>query len=122
MAKNLPDAGMDAALTWYTDADKMVLCSAQPTTYAEANATFALADVAPTFDAIANGDTSGRKRRSQAKTAVDVDSTGTGTHVALVKTGDSTLRAVTTCSSVSVDAAGTVDIGAWDIEVADVTP
>ncbi len=122
MAKNLPDAGMDAALTWYTDADKMVLCSAQPTTYTEANATFALADVAPTFDAIANGDTSGRKRRSQAKTGVDVDSTGTGTHVALVKTGDTTLRAVTTCPSVSVDAAGTVDIGAWDIEVADVTP
>jgi hypothetical protein len=29
---------------------------------------------------------------------------------------------VTTCTSVAVDAAGTVDIGAWDIEVADVTP
>lgn len=122
MAKFLPDAGMDAALTYYTDADKMTLCSAQPTTYTEGNATYALADVAPTFDAIANGDTSGRKRRSQAKTGVDVDTNGTGNHVALLKTGDTTLRAVTTCTGVAVDAAGTVDIGAWDIEVADVTP
>jgi hypothetical protein len=122
MAKHLPDAGMDAALTYYTDADKMTLCSAQPTTYTEGNTTYALADVAPTFDAIANGDTSGRKRRMQAKTAVDVDANGTGNHVALLKTGDTTLRAVTTCTGVAVDAAGTVDIGAWDIEVADVTP
>lgn len=37
MAKFAPDAGLDAALNYFTDADKLVLCSAQPTTYAEAN-------------------------------------------------------------------------------------
>lgn len=122
MAKFLPDAGMDAALTYYTDADIMVLCSAQPTTYTELVTTYALADATPTFDAIANGDTSGRKRRVQAKTGVDVDANGTGNHVGLGKASGTTLRAVTTCTGVAVDAAGTVDIGAWDIEVADVTP
>jgi hypothetical protein len=119
MAKRMNDAGADAALTYWTDADKMILCSAEPTSYTEANATYALADVTPTFDAIANGDTSGRKRGVQAKTGVAVDATGTGTHIALVKTGDSTLRYVTTTASQGVSSGGTVDIGAWAIEVRD---
>ena len=50
MAKAAPDAFMDAAFDWVDQSDKMVVCSAQPTTYAEANATFALADVAMTPD------------------------------------------------------------------------
>jgi hypothetical protein len=119
MAKAMNDAGADAALNYWTDADKMVVCSAQPTNYTEANTTYALADVVPTFDALANGDTSGRKRRVQAKTGVAVDATGTGTHIALIKTGDSTLRYVTTCPSQGVSSGGTCDIGLWDIEVAD---
>lgn len=121
MAKRMADAGADAALTYWTDADKMILCSAEPTSYTEANSTYALADVAPSFDAIANGDTSGRKRRVQGKTGILVDSSGTATHVALVKTGDTTLRYVTTCASQAVAAGGTADTTAWDIEVADPT-
>jgi len=121
MAKFAPDAGMDAALTYYTDADKMVLCSAQPTTYAQANATYALADVVPTFDALADGDTSGRKRRVQAKTGVPVDSSGTATHVALIRTTDSTLRYVTTTTSQAVSAGGVADVSFWDIEINDPT-
>jgi hypothetical protein len=119
MAKWMNDAGADAALAWWTDADLMILCSAQPATYAEATATYALADVAPTYDAITNGTVSGRKRGVQAQTGVTVDGSGTGTHIALVKTGDSTLRYVTTCPGTVVAAAGTVDIGAWAIEVED---
>ena len=119
MAKWQNDTGLDQALTWFSDCDLIILCSAQPTTYAEATATYALADGVPTFAAIANGDTSGRKRTVQAVSGVDVDSSGTGNHVALCKSGDTTLRYVTTCASVAVDAAGTVDFGAWDIEIAD---
>ena len=119
MAKAAPDAGLDAALTWFTDADLMILCSDQPTTYTEATSTYALADVAPTFDAIANGDTSGRKRGVQAKTGVAVDTSGDATHVALVKSGDTTLRYVTTCPTQAVSSGGTADIGAWKIEIAD---
>jgi hypothetical protein len=119
MAKAMNDTGADQALNWWTDCDKMVVCSAQPTTYTEANATYALADVVPTFDALANGDTSGRKRRIQAKTGIPVDATGTATHIALIKTGDTTLRYVTTCTSQGVSSGGTCDTGAWDIEIAD---
>lgn len=119
MAKQMNDNGADAALTYWTDADKMTLCSAEPTTYTEANATYALANVAPTFDAIANGDTSGRKRGVQAKTGVTVSTSGTVTHCALVKTGDSTRRYVTTTASQAIVNPGTVDIGAWKIELAD---
>lgn len=46
MGKAMNDAGADAALDYWTAADKQVACSAQPTTYAEANATYALSDVA----------------------------------------------------------------------------
>lgn len=119
MAKAMNDSGADAALTYWTDSDRMTLCSAQPTTYAEGNATYALADVTPTFDAIANGDTSGRKRGIQAKTAVAVDASGTVTHCSLLKTGDTTLRYVTTTTSQAVSSGGTADIGAWKIELAD---
>lgn len=121
MAKRMNDAGADAALTYWTDADKMTLCSAEPTSYAEGNATYALADVAPTFDAIANGDSSGRKRGIQAKTGVAVDISGTVTHCALLKSGDTSLRYVTTTTPQAVVNPGTVDIGAWKIEVADPT-
>lgn len=119
MAKWMNDAGADAALTYWSDADLMILCSAQPANYTEATTTYKLADVAPTFDAIANGDTSGRKRGVQAKTGVSVDSTGDGTHIALVKTGDTTLRYVTTTATQGVSAGGTVDIGAWALELRD---
>lgn len=117
MAKFANLAGNDAALTYWTDADKMVICSAQPTTFAEANTTFKLAEVAPTFDAITAGTVSGRRRRVQAKTGVSVLTAGTGNHVALVKTADSTLRYVTTAPAQALASGGTVDVGQWDIEV-----
>lgn len=119
MAKRMADAGADAALNYWTDADRYTFCSAEPTTYAEGNATFSLADTTPTFDAIANGDVSGRKRGVQAKTGVVVDVSGTVNHAFLGKSGDTTLRYVTTTVSQAVSAGGTIDSGTWKIEVAD---
>lgn len=119
MAKRMHDGGADAALNFWTDADKMILCSDEPTTYNEAVTTYALGDVAPTFDAITNGDVSGRKRRVQAKSGIDIDYSGVATHVVLVKTADSSLRYVTTSVTQAVAAGGTADAMHWDIEVAD---
>jgi hypothetical protein len=45
MAKATPDAVLDQMLDEIATATRMIACSAQPTTYTEANATFALADV-----------------------------------------------------------------------------
>jgi hypothetical protein len=124
MAKWANDAVMDAAFDYIDQSDKMTVCNAQPTTYTEANATFALADVAMTPDTDftkANGDVSGRKVTVAAKSTVTVDTTGTATHIALIRTGDATLRYVTTCTSQALTAGNTVNIPAWDIEIADPT-
>jgi hypothetical protein len=122
MAKWCNDSALDAALDWIDQADKMVVCSAQPATYAEATSTYALADVAmtPNTDfAKANGDSSGRKITVAAKSDVPVDASGTATHIALVITGTSTLAYVTTCTSQAVVSGTTVNVPAWDIEIGD---
>jgi hypothetical protein len=123
MAKAIPDAILDKTLDEIATATRMVLCNAQPTTYAEANATFALADVTLGGGDFtkANGDTNGRKVTVAAKSGVLIDASGTGNHIALVRVSDTTLIYVTTCSSQAVTANGsnTVNFPAWDIELAD---
>ena len=123
MAKAIPDAILDKTLDEIATATKQVLCSAQPTTYAEANSTYALADVTLSGADFtkANGDTSGRKVTIAAKSSVLIDASGTGNHIALVRVSDSTLIYVTTCTSQAVTANGsnTVNMPAWDIELAD---
>lgn len=124
MAKFASDAVLDAPADVIDQCDKMVACSAQPTTYTEANATFALADAAMTPDTDytkSDGDTNGRKVRMAAKNGVNVDTTGTATHVALIRTTDTTLRFVTTCTSQALTSGNTVNFPAWDIETSDPT-
>lgn len=122
MAKSTHDDVLDAALNYIkNNCTRMVLCSAQPTTFTEANATYALADVTMASGdfTLANGDTSGRKVTVAAKTGVTVDATGTGNHVALLDVTNSKLLYVTTCTSQAVGAGGTVDFGTWKAEIAD---
>jgi hypothetical protein len=125
MAKAAPDAMIDASLDYVALGTKVVVCSAQPTTYTEANATYALADVVTDSGDFskANGDTSGRKVTVAAQNGVLIDTSGTATHVAVISTGDSTLRYVTTCTSQALVANGsnTVNVPAWKIEIADPT-
>ena len=123
MAKAANDIVMDGALDIIATATRQIACSAQPTSYTEANATYALADVTMSSGDFskANGDTSGRKVTMAAKSAVLIDASGTATHVALVRVSDSTLIEVTTCTSQALTANGsnTVNFPAWDIEIAD---
>ena len=125
MAKAAPDAVMDAAFDYIDQADVMHVCStldATPT-YAEI-VSASLADVAmvPNTDfAHADGDVSGRKITVAAKNAVPVDVTGTANHVALVTVSGSVVRYVTTCTSQPLTLGNTVNVPAWDIEIADPT-
>lgn len=124
MGKSVHDDVLDAALNYIdSNCTRMVLCSAQPTTYTEGNATYALADVTMAGGDFTpgNGDSSGRKLTIAAKTGVTVDTTGTGTHVCLLDVSNSKLLYVTTCTSQAVGAGGTVDFGSWKIEIADPT-
>lgn len=122
MAKSVHNDVLDAAHNVIKNsATRQVLCSAEPTTFTEANVTYALADVTMASGdfTIADGDVSGRKCTVAAKAGVDVDANGMGTHIALLDVAGSRLLRVTTCPSVAVDANGTVDIGSWKFEIAD---
>lgn len=122
MAKSVHNDVLDAALNYIkNNCTRMVACSAEPTTYTEANSTYALADVtmAGTDFTVADGDTSGRKVTAAAKTSVLIDSSGTFTHVALLDVSNTKLLYVTTGTSQALTAGGTVDFPAWDIEIAD---
>ena len=124
-AKSVADVVLDGALNVIATATRMTACNAQPTTYTEANATFALADVTMAGGDFtnANGDTNGRKVTVGAKSGVLIDTSGTATHVALVRVADTVLLYVTTCTSQALTANGsnTVNFPAWDIEIADPT-
>jgi hypothetical protein len=122
MGKLAPDAFLDAALNYAGEADYLCVCSDTPTTYTDAYTTYMLAKVAvDSGDFTKADDTSGRKVTVGAQTGVSITNSGTATHVALVKTGDTTLRFVTTCTSQVITAGGTVDTPAWKISIADPT-
>ena len=124
MAKNTPDDTLDAFLAKIATATRLVVCSGQPANFAGI-AAVALADIALTAGdgngdyAIANGDTSGRKVTIAQQADVEIDASGTATHVSLDDGTD--LIDVTTCTSQVLTDGGTVTIPAWDHELADVT-
>lgn len=124
MAKQVHNDVLDAMLDEIALGNIMTLCSQEPATRTEAITTYALADVAMTPGdgndyTVSDGDTNGRKVRMAAKSAVTVDVTGTGNHVALC---DSTrLLYVTTCTAKAVTATDQVNFPVWDVEIADPT-
>lgn len=120
MAKSASDPVLDNGIQYIKDnAILMTVCTSEPTTYAEATATYKLADVVVSSGdfTISNGDTNGRKVRVAAKSAVPIDTNGTALHVALCS--GAALLIVTTCTSQALTAGGTVDIPVWDDEIAD---
>jgi len=123
MGKWQNDTMLDQALNWIkSNATKMIVCSAQPTTYSEAVNSYKLADVSITsadFTGPADGDASGRKLTVNAQNSVSIDATGSAQHIALVKDTSSLLLYVTTCTTQSLTAGGKVNIPAWDIELSD---
>jgi hypothetical protein len=124
MGKWENDLIMDTALNYYkNNVTQVAVCNAQPTTYAEATATFKLAlktgITSGSFTGPADGDVSGRKITKNAETGVTVDTSGTATHVAWC-TG-SVLLFVTTVTSQALTAGNTVTIPAHKKETADLT-
>lgn len=124
MGKSVHNDVLDGALDIIkNNCTLQTVCSAEPTTYTEAQTTYALADVTMTGTDFthADGDTSGRKTTVSAKSSVLIDTTGTATHVALCDVTNTKLLYVTTCTSQALTANGsnTVNIPAWDIEIAD---
>ena len=121
MGKACSDAHMDAMLDNIALATTLTVCSAEPANQAGISAV-ALADVTLTAGdgngdyTVGDGDTNGRKLTVAQQADVDIDSSGTATHVVL---DDGSSIYVTTCTSQALTSGGTVTIPAWDIEVAD---
>lgn len=126
MGKLIPDARLDIFLDAIAnECTRVTICSTQPTTYTEANATYALADVTVTAGAgngdftKGDGDTNGRKLTLLQQTGVTIDSGGTAAHIALLDVAGTELLAVTTCTSQAVTSGNTATINAFDIEISD---
>lgn len=126
MAKTAPDILIDALLDFIAACDRMVVCSAAPSSYSDAINTVDLATITmtPVTDYTKADDAVspyGRKVTTAAKNGTTIDHNGTATHIALCKTSDTSLRAITTCTSQSLTAGGTVDVPAWKWQVGDPT-
>jgi hypothetical protein len=121
MAKAAIAEMLDASLNYIkTNSSRMVACTAQPTTFTEANSTMKLCEVtmAPGDFTLANGVTSGRRVTVAAKNNVTVASSGTANHVALLDVAGSKLLYVTTAPAQPLTSGSSVSFGAWDIEIA----
>ncbi len=125
MSASVNDAVLDAALNYIkANSTRLTVCNAQPTTYAEATATFKLASVTITsadFGSPTNGDVSGRKIQVNAQNSVSIDSTGSAMWVSLVKVASSLLVYATDTTTTGLTSGGKVNVGAWDTEILDPT-
>lgn len=121
MAKSASDAVLDGTLDIIATGTLLTVCNAEPTTYAEASSTYALASHVLTGGDFskANGDVSGRKVTVAQQADIDIDTTGTATHVAISTTSGSLLRVVTTCTSQALTSGGTVTVPAFKFEITD---
>ena len=127
MAKYQNNSGYDAALAWFADCDRLFVCETQPTNYTEASDTYMLASVSLTAGTgngdftIGNGDVSGRKLNLAQQADIEILTDGDGEHIAVCKSGDTTLRYVTTCTSQALTDGGTVTVPTFDLEITNVT-
>jgi hypothetical protein len=119
----LGDDVLDNGLTRLdTLATDIVICSALPTTYAEANATFALGrkvfGAGGCFGAPAAATPNGRKVTSAAITDGAVATSGTASHWGAIDTVNTRLGAAyTLASSQAVTAGNSFAIPAFDVRV-----
>ena len=104
-----------------TEANRVDICSAEPTTYTGATSTSTLGNTTSiTISAPEDGDTSGRKVTLAAITGGNVTATGTATHFAITDTTNSRLLATGSLSaSQAVTSGNTFSLTAVDIEIPD---
>lgn len=127
MAKWSNDAALDLLLNYYAACDRIAVCTSQPASYAEmttnegAGGHKLAISAAPSFQAIGDAGGGGRELEVDAEPNMTVDASGNAEHVALGASGDSSLRAVTTCTLKALVAADLVSTPAWTITVGDPT-
>ncbi len=121
MGKVVHNDVLDAALDELATSTELYLCTAEPTSRANADSISVIAAHTMTGGDFTNadGDTNGRKCTVAAQNSLTADATGTVNHVALCDATN--LLYVTTCTAQAVTSGNTVNVGAWDVEIADPT-
>lgn len=118
MAKALPNAVLDATLDAIAGATRITVCSGEPADYAGIAAVMLADGVVSSGDfSVGDGSPSGRTLTVSARSDLDVDASGTATHVAL--DDGSALLAVTTVAPQALTAGNTVTIGSWTVTLSD---
>jgi hypothetical protein len=114
---------LDPALNFIkTNANKICLCSEEPTTYLGATDTVYLAGATLTsgdFTGPSDGLVSGRRLMIAQKTGITVAATGNARYLALVSTISSTLLYVGLCVPVDLTISSTISIDPAIIEIKD---
>ena len=134
MGKLVHDNVLDAALNYLENANRLIVLSAEPASYANATTNYdssgyKLAEAtisASDFTGPANGDTSGRKMTIGAQNSMSINGvalTANATHVALVKVSSvassQLVLYVTTCTSQTLTGGNKVNTPAWTVEIRD---
>jgi hypothetical protein len=117
----ISDYALDAVLAKVAEATRLDICSAEPTTYADATATVSLGTKAtPVFDAAADRAPNGRKVTIEAITDGDVTATGNATHWALSDAANSRLLATGPLNAAQQVTNGNIfTLAAFDVGIPD---
>lgn len=123
MAKRVDITVLDAALNNIKNSvTQYAVCSAEPTTFVEANTTFKLASavLAPADLVVSNGSGGGNTPRklTVAAKSTTVTTSGTATHLALLDITNSIVKEVTTCTSQGLTATNPLNLPSFNIEIA----
>ena len=120
---SISDYVLDAALSKLdTEANRVDICSSEPTTYTAATSSASLGNTTSiTISAPTDGDTSGRKVTLSAISGASVTGSGTATHFAISDTSNSRLLATGSLSGggQSVTSGNTFSLTAVDVEIPD---
>jgi len=120
---SIADYVLDAALSKLdTEANRVDICSSEPTTYTAATSTNTLGNsTSISISAPTDGDTSGRKVTLSAISGASVTGTGTASHFAITDTTNSRLLATGALSGggQQVTSGNTFSLTAVDIEIPD---
>lgn len=117
----IADYVLDAALAKLAEANRLDICSQEPTTYAEATTTYTLGNkTSLSVGAPTDRTPNGRKVVVAAITDGTVTGTGTATHYAISDTGNSRLLATGALSaSQAVTSGNTFTTGTVDVGIPD---
>ena len=113
------DAGLNVL---DTEANRVDICSQEPTSYAEATSTYSLGNTTSiSISSPTDGDTSGRKVTVSAISGASVTGSGSATHFAITDTSNSRLLITGSLSGggQTVTTGNTFALNALDIEIPD---